>query len=102
MTTPSKQIQIQIQKIFGNRILRPIFFLKKDENGVWRRLHSMYRSSNIVRVIISRRLRWVIYLARIERGMNIFTISKYKSTGKIPVGRLGLDGRKILKLILKK
>ena len=36
---------------------------KRDENGEWRRLHneklhSLYRSPNIVRVIKSRRLRW--------------------------------------------
>ena len=42
---------------------------KRDENGERRRLnneelHSLYRSSNIVRVIKSRRLRWVGHVAR--------------------------------------
>ena len=43
--------------VFGNRIVRPIFGLKRDVNGEWRRLHneelhSLDRSPNIVRVII--------------------------------------------------
>ena len=49
-------------RVFENRILRRIFGPKRDENGEWRRLHnevlhSLYRSSNIARVIKSRRLR---------------------------------------------
>ena len=51
-----------------------MFGPKKDENKVWRRLHneelnSLYRSPNIVRVIMSRRLRWVCHLARIEEPL---------------------------------
>ena len=50
-----------------NRIFRP----RTDENGEWRRLHneqlhSLYRSSNIIRVIKSRRLRWAGHMARME------------------------------------
>ena len=50
-------------RVFENRVLRPIFWPKRDENGEWRRLHnevfrSSYRSSNIVRMIKFRRLRW--------------------------------------------
>ena len=46
---------------------------KRDENGEWRRLHneelhSLYRSSNIVRVIKSKRLRWAGHIARMEEG----------------------------------
>jgi hypothetical protein len=45
--------------IFGNRILRPIFGSRRDENGEWRRFHnekaySLYRSPNSL--IIARRL----------------------------------------------
>ena len=57
--------------VFENRILRRIFGSKRDVNGEWRRLHneelhSLYRSSNIVRVINSRILRWAGHVARME------------------------------------
>ena len=63
---------------------------KRDENAEWRRLyneklHSLYRSPNIVRVIKSRRLRWPGHVARIEEGA--FKIFTGKPTGKIPLGR---------------
>ena len=51
-------------RVFENRIIGCTFGPKKDENGEGRRLpndklHSLYPSRNIVRVIKSRRLRWV-------------------------------------------
>ena len=66
--------------------------LKRDENGEWRRLHNeklhnLYRSPNIIRVIISRRLRWVEHIARIEEGRSAFNILTGKSTGKRRLGR---------------
>jgi hypothetical protein len=54
--------------------LRGIFGPKRDEvTGEWRKLHNeelhdVYSSPNIVRVIKSRRMRWVGYVARIGRG----------------------------------
>ena len=51
-------------RVFENRILRRIFGLKKDENG---ELDSLYRPSNIVRVIKSRRLRWAGHVARMVK-----------------------------------
>ena len=44
---------------------------KGDENGKWRRLHkdkfhSSYRTSNIVRLIMSRKLIWTDHLASME------------------------------------
>jgi hypothetical protein len=50
--------------VFQNRVLRRIFGPKRDEvTGEWRKLnneelHDLYPSSNIVRVIKSRRMRW--------------------------------------------
>ena len=45
----------------------------------WRRFHneelnSLYCSSNIVRMIRSRRLRWVGHVARMEEGRSVFKI----------------------------
>ena len=47
----------------------------------------MYRSSNIVRVIKSRRLRWAGHVARMEEGRSVFKILTGKPTGKRPLGR---------------
>ena len=47
----------------------------------------MYRSPNIVRVIISRRLRWAGHVARMEEGNSSFKILTGKPTGKRPLGR---------------
>ena len=68
-----------------------MFGPKRDENGVWRRLHSeelhsLYRSPNIVRVIKSRGLRWAGHIARMEESMSAFKILTGKRTGK-KIGR---------------
>ena len=47
----------------------------------------MYRSSNIVRVIKSRRLRWAGHVARMEEGSSSFKILTGKPTGKRLLGR---------------
>ena len=47
----------------------------------------MYRSTNIVRVIKSRRLRWAGHVARMEEGRSAFKILTGKPTEKIPLGR---------------
>jgi hypothetical protein len=49
--------------MFGNRVLRRVFGLKREEvTGNWRKLHNeklhLYLSENIIRVIKSRRIRW--------------------------------------------
>ena len=46
-----------------------------------------YRSSNIVRVIKSRRLGWAVHVARIEEGRSAFKILAVKSTGMRPLGQ---------------
>ena len=50
-------------------------------------LHSLYRSTNIVRVIKSRRLRWAGHVARMEEGRSAFKIVTGRPTGKRPLGR---------------
>jgi len=62
--------------VFENMVLRRIFGSRNDEvTGEWRRLHNeelndLYSSSNIVRVIKPRRMRWAGHVARMreERG----------------------------------
>jgi len=58
-------------RVFENMVLRRIFGPRRNEvTGEWRRLHNeernyLYSSPNIVRVIKSRRMRWVGHVARI-------------------------------------
>jgi hypothetical protein len=55
-------------RVFENRVLRRIFGPKRDEIvGVWTQLHNelhnVYYSSNIIRMIKSRRMRWARHVA---------------------------------------
>jgi hypothetical protein len=49
-----------------------IFGIKREEvAGSWRRLHNeelhnLYASPNIIRVVISRRMRWAVHVARMK------------------------------------
>jgi hypothetical protein len=51
--------------VFENKVLRRIFGPKRDEvTGIWRRVHNeefhnSYSSTNIFRMIKSRRMSWV-------------------------------------------
>jgi hypothetical protein len=57
--------------VFENRVLRRIFGPRRDEaTRDWRKmhneeLHNLYSSSNIIRMIESRRMRWAWHVARI-------------------------------------
>jgi hypothetical protein len=57
-------------KVFENRVLRRIFGLNRDGvTGGWRKLHNeelhnLYSSPSIIRIIKSRRMRWVGHVAR--------------------------------------
>ena len=46
-----------------------------------------YEEPNIVRVIISRRLRWAGHVVRMDKGRSAFKILTGKPTGKRPLGR---------------
>jgi hypothetical protein len=65
-------------RVFENRLLRRIFGPKRAKvTGGWRKLHNeelryLYSSSNIIRMMKPRRMRWARYVARIgRRGMRI-------------------------------
>jgi hypothetical protein len=71
-----------------NRVLRRVFGPKRDEvTGAWRKLHNeelsdLYSLPNIVRVVKSRRMRWV------GEGRGVHRVLVGKSEGKRPLGRL--------------
>ena len=61
-------------RVFKNRVLRKIFGPKRDEViGERKKLHNeelndQYSSSNINRVIRSRKLRWAVYVVPVGEG----------------------------------
>jgi hypothetical protein len=81
-------------RMFENRVLRRIFGPKREEvEGCWRRLHNeelhnLYASPNTVRVIKSRRIRWVGYVEHVVEMRHIYEIVVGKPEGKSPFGRL--------------
>jgi hypothetical protein len=60
--------------------------------GGWRKvhdeeLHNMYCSPSIIRIIKSRRMRWVGHVARMGKKRNAYRILVGKPEGKSPLGR---------------
>ena len=79
-------------RVFENRVLRRIFGPKRDEvTGEWRKLHNeyvdLYSSPNILRVIKSRRMRWVGHEAPMGEGRCAYRILVGTPEGKRPLGR---------------
>jgi len=76
-----------------NRVLRRIFGPKRDEvTGEWRKLHieelnDLYSSTNIVRVIKSRRMRLAGHVARMGERRGLCRVLVGKREGKRPLGR---------------
>jgi hypothetical protein len=69
-----------------------IFGPKRNEDGSWRKLHSdelhnLYSSPNIVRVIKSRKMRWVGHVARMGEGRGVYRVLVGRPEGKRPLGR---------------
>jgi hypothetical protein len=74
-------------RVFENRLLRRIFGPKREEDGSWIKLHndelhSLYSSLNIVRVIKSRRMRWVGHVACIGEGRGTYRVLVGRPKGK--------------------
>jgi hypothetical protein len=79
-------------KVFENRIFRRIFGPEREETGSWRKLHndelhSLYSSPNIVRVIKSRRMKWVGCVAHMGEGKSVYMVLVGMPKGKRPLGR---------------
>jgi len=80
-------------RVFENRVLRKIFGPRRDEvTGEWRRLHNkeiidLYSSSNIVRVIKSRRMRWAGHVARMGEDRGVYRVLMGKPEGRRPLER---------------
>jgi hypothetical protein len=95
-----------------------IFGPKRKEDELWRKLHNdellnLYSSPNIVRVIKSRRMRWVGHVARMEKGRGLYRLLLGSPEGIRPVGRprcrwedninmdlreIGIDGENCIRL----
>jgi hypothetical protein len=67
-------------RVFENGVLRRIFGPKTDElTGEGRKLHNerlnvLYTSPNIVRLIKSRRMRWVGHVARMWERRGVYRV----------------------------
>jgi hypothetical protein len=80
-------------RVFENRVLGGIFGPKRDEViGGWRKLHNeelhnLYCSQSIIRMIKSRRMRWVGHVTRMEKKRNAYRILVGKPERKRQLGR---------------
>ena len=79
--------------MFENGVLRRIFGRKRDEvTGEWRSLHNkelsgLCSSPSIVRVIKSRRMRWMEHVARMGKSRGVYRVLVGKPEGRRPLGR---------------
>jgi hypothetical protein len=80
-------------RVFENRVLRRIFGPRRDEvTGDWRKLHNeklhnLYSSPNIIRMVKSRTMIWVGHVARKGTKRNAYRILIGKPEGRKPLGR---------------
>jgi len=94
-------------RVFENRVLRRMFGPKRGEVTMeWRKLYNeelnLYSSPNIVWIIKSRRMRWVGHVTCMGERRCIYRVLVGKPEGKRPLGRPGIDGRIILRWIIRK
>jgi hypothetical protein len=66
-------------RVLENRVLRNVFGPKREEDRSWRKLHNdelhnLYSSRNIVKVIKSRRLRWVGHVACMGEQRGVYGV----------------------------
>ena len=74
-------------RVFENRVLRRIFGPRRDGvTGEFSKLHNeelndLYCSPNIIRVIKSRRMRWVGHVARMGESRGVYRVLVGKPEG---------------------
>ena len=94
-------------RVFENRVLRRVFGSKRDEvTGKWRKLHNeelndVYCSPNIVRMIKSRRMRWVGHVARMGDRRVVYRVLVGKPERRRPLGRTRLRWEDDVKMDLQ-
>jgi hypothetical protein len=80
-------------RMFENRALRRIFGPKRGEvTGQWSKLHNgelrnLYSSTDMIRQIKSRRMRWEGHVTRMREGRKLFKVLVGKPEGKRPLAR---------------
>ena len=85
------------------RVLMRIFGPKRDEvKREWRKPHNeelndLYSSPNIVRVIKSRRMRWVVHITRMGEKIGVYRVLVGKLKERDHLGDPGVNGRIILR-----
>jgi hypothetical protein len=91
---------------FENRVLQRIFGPKRDEvMGGWRKLHNeelhnLYLSTSVIRIIKSRRMKWVGHVARMGEKRNVYRLLMGEPEVKRPLGRQDVVRWIILRWIL--
>jgi len=82
-----------------------IFGPKMEEDRPWRKLHNdelhaLYSSPSIVRMIKSRRMKWLGHVACMGEGRSVYRVSVGRPEGKRPLEDLGLGQRITLRWTL--
>jgi hypothetical protein len=80
-------------RVFENKVLRRIFGPKRDEvTGGERKLHNedlpdLYSSPSIIRILKSRRMRWVGHVSQLGEKRHAYRLLVGKPEEKRPLGR---------------
>jgi hypothetical protein len=91
-------------RVFENSVLRRVFGPRRDEViGEWRKLHNeelndLCSLPNIVRVVKSRRMRWMGHVAHMGEERGVHRVMVGKPEGKRPLGRPRRRGEANIKM----